>query len=184
MSSSFGGAIFMGKELYGKELKLKVVKFVLSGHSHRETAKKFKISTTPIEKWVNAYKIHGERGLESRNTEGHQKEIDGQYRLNVIQYKHEHGLSCTQTAAIFCLDVVTISRWDRKYREEGANAFMNDNKNKTLSPAERKKNKNSSLALENQKLIEENKQLHMENEYLKNLNALIQKRENSQKTIK
>lgn len=63
----------MGKKLYSKELKVEVVKFVLSGHSHRETAKKFKISTAPIKKWVNAYKIHGERGLESRNTEGHQK---------------------------------------------------------------------------------------------------------------
>ena len=63
----------MGKELYSKELKLEVVKFVLSGHPHRETAKKFMISTDPIEKWVNAYKLHGERGLESRNTEGHQK---------------------------------------------------------------------------------------------------------------
>ena len=168
----------MGKELYCKEIKLEAVQYVLSGHSYRQASEKFKISTTPIEKWVNAYKIHGEKGLESRNT-ARQKELDGQFRLNVIKYKNKHGLSCTQTASLFCLDVVTISRWDKKYHEKGEDAFMSDKNNQKISIKAKQKDNNSESVLENQILAAENRRLKMENEYLKKLNALIQERENS-----
>lgn len=100
----------MGKELFSEELKLAVVQYVLEGHTRKEASEKFCVSCTPIEKWVNLYKLHGAKGLLSRNLVGRQKGFDGEFRLKVLQYKQEHHLSCTQTAMHFCLDVVTVCR--------------------------------------------------------------------------
>ena len=85
-----------------------------------EGSEKFCISCTPIEKWVNLYKLHGAKRLLSRNLVGKQKGFDGEFRLKVLQYKQEHHLSCTQTAMHFCLDVVTVCRWGKKFQKEGA----------------------------------------------------------------
>lgn len=92
----------MGKELFSEELKLTVVQYVLEGHTRKEASEKFCVSCTPIEKWVNLYKLHGVKGLMSRNDTGRQKGFDGEFRLKVLQYKQEHRLSCTQTAMHFC----------------------------------------------------------------------------------
>lgn len=91
----------MGKELFTEELKLAVVQYVLEGHTRKEASEKFCVSRTPIEKWVNLYKLHGAKGLLGRNLMGRQKGFDGEFRLKVLQYKQEHHLSCTQTAMHF-----------------------------------------------------------------------------------
>ena len=40
----------MGKELFTEEFKMMVVQYVLEGHIRKETAEKFGVSCTPIEK--------------------------------------------------------------------------------------------------------------------------------------
>lgn len=166
----------MGKELFSEELKLAVVQYVLEGHTCKEASEKFCVSCTPIEKWVNLYKLHGVKGLLSRNLVGRQKGFDGEFRLKVLQYKQEHHLSCTQTAMHFCLDVVTVCRWEKKFQKEGARGLMKKQATKG-SEKRQKKQEQSELQQENKRLSEENYRLRMENDYLKKLNALIQKRE-------
>ena len=180
----------MGKELFSEELKLAVVQYVLEGHTRKEASEKFCVSCTPIEKWVNLYKLHGAKGLLSRNLVGRQKGFDGEFRLKVLQYKQEHHLSCTQTAMHFCLDVVTVCRWEKKFQKEGARGLMKKQatqkegarglmkKQATKGSEKRqKKQEQSELQQENKRLSEEIYRLRMENDYLKKLNALIQKRE-------
>lgn len=166
----------MGKELFSEELKLAVVQYVLEGHTRKEASEKFCVSCTPIEKWVNLYRLHGAKGLLSRNLVGRQKGFDGEFRLKVLQYKQEHHLSCTQTAMHFCLDVVTVCRWEKKFQKEGARGLMKKQATKG-SEKRQKKQEQSELQQENKRLSEENYRLRMENDYLKKLNALIQKRE-------
>lgn len=166
----------MGKELFSEELKLAVVQYVLEGHTCKEASEKFCVSCTPIEKRVNLYKLHGAKGLLSRNLVGRQKGFDGEFRLKVLQYKQEHHLSCTQTAMHFCLDVVTVCRWEKKFQKEGARGLMKKQATKG-SEKRQKKQEQSELQQENKRLSEENYRLRMENDYLKKLNALIQKRE-------
>ncbi len=169
----------MGKELFTEECKTKAVQYVLEGHTRKETAEKFGISLTTLEKWISLYRLHGSEGLLSRNLAGRQKGFDREFRLKVLQYKQEHNLSCTQTAMHFCLDVVTVCRWDKKFREEGAQGLVI--KRKTAAPAKKsKRQEQAELKKENQRLEEENQRLRMENDYLKKLNALIQKREKSE----
>lgn len=168
----------MGKELFTEELKLAVVRYVLEGHTRKEASEKFCVSCTPIEKWVNLYKLHGAKGLLSRNQVGRQKGFDSEFRLKVLQYKQEHHLSCTQTAMCFCLDVVTVCRWDKKFREKGAQGLMMKKK-PAVSTKRQKAQGQAELKKENKRLEEENLRLRMENDYLKKLSALIQKREES-----
>ena len=78
--------------MFTEELKIAVVQYVLEGHTRKETSEKFCVSCTPIEKWVNLYKLHGTEGLASRNLVGRQKGFDGEFRLKVLQYKQEHHL--------------------------------------------------------------------------------------------
>ena len=78
----------------------------------------------------------------------------------------------------FCIDVVTVCRWDKKFREKGAQGLMI--KHKPTTPTKRQKvQEQAELKKENKRLEEENLRLRMENDYLKKLNALIQKREKS-----
>lgn len=78
----------------------------------------------------------------------------------------------------FCLDVVTVCRWDKKFREKGAQGLMMNQK--AATPIKRQKAQEQvELKKENKRLEEENLRLRMENDYLKKLNALIQKREKS-----
>lgn len=154
----------MGKELFSEELKLAIVQYVLEGHTRKEASEKFCVSCTPIEKWVNLYKLHGAKGLLSRNLVGRQKGFDGEFRLKVLQYKQEHHLSCTQTAMHFCLDVVTVCRWEKKFQKEGAQGLMKKQATKG-SEKRQKKQEQSELQQENKRLSEENYRLRMENDY-------------------
>ena len=164
----------MGKELFTEELKLAVVQYVLEGHTRKEASEKFCVSCTTIEKWVNLYKLHGTKGLESRNLVGREKGFDGEFRLKVLQYKQEHHLSCTQTAMHFCLDVVTVCRWEQNFQKEGTQGLMKKQVTKSTEKRQ-KKQEQAELQQKNKWLSEENYRLRMENDYLKKLNALIQK---------
>lgn len=114
----------MGEELFTGELKPAVVQHVMDGRSGKEASEKFGVSCTPIEKWVNLYKMHGAKGLLSRNDVGRQKGFDDKFRLKTLQYKQEHHPSCMRTALHFRLDVVTVRRWDKQLREEGVQGIM------------------------------------------------------------
>jgi len=168
----------VGKEIYPYEIKLAVVKYVLEeGHSRKEAAQRYDVSCTVVEKWVNLYQNHGKEGLLSRNRRSQQQNFTGKFKLNVLEYMEENNLSYTQTAAIFCIDVVTVSRWARRYREEGAEALFKDNYGRNMlmtDKGDRRPSKAEGETGEN--LREEIERLRMENAYLKKLNALIQER--------
>ena len=76
----------------------------------------------------------------------------------------------------FCLDVVTVCRWEKKFQKEGAQGLMKKQAIKRIEKRQ-KKPEQAELQQKNKWLSEENYRLRMENDYLKKLNALIQKRE-------
>jgi len=169
----------MGKEKYSFEIKLAVVKYVLDEHhTHKEAAEKYYINTTSVEKWVNLYRCHGSEGLVSRNRWNRQQCFTGEFKLRVLEYMGINHLSYTQAAAVFCIDVVTVSKWDKLYRENGVQALFG--KGIVMdTKVHSKKTKKEPATLEMKQLQEENLRLRMENEYLKKLKALIQEKEKS-----
>ena len=76
----------------------------------------------------------------------------------------------------FCLDVVTVCRWEKKFQKEGAQGLIKKQGTKDVEKRQ-KKQEQAELQQENKRLSEEIYRLRMENDYLKKLNALIQKRE-------
>ena len=81
-----------------------------------------------------------------------------------------------QTAMHFCLDVVTVCRWEQNFQKEGTQGLMKKQMTKSTEKRQ-KKQEQAELQQKNKRLSEENYRLRMENDYLKKLNALIQKRE-------
>jgi len=169
----------VGKEKYSFEIKLAVVRYVLEGrHTYRQAAEKYGMSQYPVEKWVNLYRYHGEDGLKSRNRWNRQQCFTSKFKLSVLEYMEENHLSYTQTAAVFCIDVVTVSKWAKLYQEKGAQAFLKE-KSAMKGLPERKSEKPSTQEMK--QLQEENLRLRMENAYLKKLNALIREKGKSAK---
>lgn len=75
----------MGIEIYSYELKLEAVKYFLEkGHSHKEAAEHFGVTLYPVEKWVNLYKCHGEKGLESRNHWNRAQTFTGEFKTDLL----------------------------------------------------------------------------------------------------
>ena len=71
----------------------------------------------------------------------------------------------------------TVKRWERTYLEEGAEGLMEDKRgrNSTLNGSKRGRPPKLDKKVE-EDLIAENQRLKMEIEYLKKLDALVQKR--------
>ena len=67
------------------------------------------------------------------------------------------------------------SRWERIYYEEGKDALLIERRGRTKTGMPQKR-KQTIPSQEQEDLIAEVQRLRMENEYLKKLNALVQKR--------
>ena len=97
---------------------------------------------------------------------------------------HTNHLSATQTENHFKLGATNVVlKWERIYYEEGAQGLYEERcgRSRKMKSKEDKKKLNKDIE---EDLIAENQRLRMENEYLKNLNALVQeriKRENKKK---
>ena len=168
-----------------EELKLEVVQYVLSGHSIDQASKTYVVDKDSIGKWIAFYQHHGMEGLLTKQY-NHNK-YTGDFKISVIKYRQEHSLSQKQTAALFNIPSHrSIASWEAKYFKEGPAALFAETRGKAgyktgvmkgQKPTFSKKKKDESL-------LEENRRLRMENEYLKKLNALIQEREKYEKPTK
>ena len=170
---------------YTEEMKLEVIKYILAGHSLNQASNKFSIGRSSIQKWLGAYKIHGEEALLIK--ENCPNKYTGDFKISVVEYKLNHSLSIKQTIAHFNIpNTRSVALWEKKYLQEGADSLRVESRGRPKSCSTVMKNKKTSVKALSDKeiLLEENKRLRMENEYLKKLNALIQNREKLNKPIK
>lgn len=161
---------------YSNELKLEVVKYYIEEHhSYSECCKKFNIAhISSIQKWVRKYQENGPIGLMKQLKSSY----DGNFKQNVVEYMHDNHLSANQTACIFNLgDHNVVLKWERIYYEEGPQALYVESRGRSRKMNSKKISKNKKDNInEKEDLLEEVQRLRMENEYLKKLNALVQKR--------
>ena len=68
-----------------------------------------------------------------------------------------------------------VGKWERIYYEEGPQALYEERRGRRKNMISKQPIKKKKLD-ENEDLLEEVQRLRMENEYLKKLNALVQKR--------
>ena len=105
-----------------------------------------------------------------------------EFKMCVIMDMREHRLGYRETARKYNLGksgstVTTIQRWERIFLEEGAEGLMKERRGRACKESGTRKGRPPKLDKQvEEDLIAENQRLRMEIEYLKKLDALVQKR--------
>jgi len=113
------------------------------------------------------------------------KTYSSEFKISVIMDMREHHLGYRETVRKYWnisrgqdLNYVkTVQRWERIFLEEGAEGLMKDRRGRACKASGARKGRPPKLDKRvEEDLIAENQRLRMEIEYLKKLDALVQKR--------
>ena len=114
-----------------------------------------------------------------------QQKYSAEFKMGVIMDMREHHLGYRETVRKYW-DVKQgqehnylkqVQRWERIYLEEGAEGLMKERRGRACSAGGTRKGRPPKLDKKvEEDLIAENQRLRMEIEYLKKLDALVQKR--------
>ena len=112
------------------------------------------------------------------------KVYSAEFKISVIMDMREHHLGYRETARKYEMvnnsyggAISTLHRWERIYLEEGAEGLMKERRGKACSASGIRRGRPPKLDQKvEEDLIAENQRLRMEIEYLKKLDALVQKR--------
>lgn len=153
--------------------KLSAIDRVLSGKmSCNSSAKILGTTRSVVQLWIKKYEKYGKKGLFMK-----QGTYSGIFKKNVVEYMYQNRLSALETALRFGIPSdATVGIWERIYSEKGVGDLMKENRGR-----KGKKIKNINIKPEQtdtDKLLAEIERLRMENEFLKKLQALVQKRIN------
>lgn len=177
--SNYGG---FSMTKFSLEIKMKAVQLYLSGIGSPTIAQRLGVKTdTSILMWVARYRKYGVQGLEIRSPK---YDYDGDFKLKVLNWKKQHKASYSQTALQFDIsNPGTIANWQRKLNHFGMEAlFTRRGRAKHMTTNH---NRQASKQLsELERLKAENRALKVENEYLKKLDALVQRHGRSKKNTK
>ena len=113
-----------------------------------------------------------------------QQKYSAEFKIGVIMDMREHRLGYRETARKYDLvrqsetaAASMLHRWERIYLEEGAEGLMKERRGRACSAGGTRKGRPPKLDKKvEEDLIAENQRLRMEIEYLKKLDALVQKR--------
>ena len=163
------------------EKKVEIVNYYMTtSDGYVNTAKKFGISGSTVERLVAQFKTTGIEGLIHKNGT-----YSGNFKLHVLEYQKQNNLSDKETAVYFKIpNKGTIYVWRKKYLTGGYELLCRDGRGNPKNMATKKTKKNTEPKTELEKLREENQWLRMENAILKKLNALIQEEEESEQETK
>jgi len=156
---------------YSYEQKLAAVLRVLEEHmSPLESAKILGTAYEHVRRWVKRYENFGPEGLMSNKSI-----YTGDFKISVIKYMHKNSFSLSDTANKFNVSDTAVARWERIFYEEGPEGLFVEKRGRNKMSS--KKIKKPKLTKDTKEdLIAEVQRLRMENEYLKKLHALVQKR--------
>lgn len=180
MKNSNYGGFTMTK--FSFEVKLKAVQMYLAGIGSPTIARRLGIKgKISVQTWVARYRKYGIQGLEIRSPKF---DYDGDFKLKVLNWKKQHKASYPQTALQFDIsNPGTIANWQRKLKERGIEALFTRRGRANHMMTNHNHQARKQLS-ELERLKADNRALKVENEYLKKLEALVQRRGQSKKNIK
>ena len=162
---------------YTVEDKLQAVERYLNGNeSAIKIARSLETDHTAILKWVKQYEYSGMEAFIKPYTN-----YTPTFKMDVLNFMIENGTSLNETAAIFKIpSPSTISVWRKQFETLGLDALQSKKKGRPSMKKEfNKQSKQTPVKGSTEALEARIKQLEMENEYLKKLNALVQNKEKS-----
>ncbi len=163
--------VFMSKYTY--EEKLEAVLRVLNDEMGvNESARVLGCIPISLRQWIGLYKAHGPDALLNGGCS-----YSGEFKISVVEYMHSNHLSSVSTAAHFGIkSKASVLKWERIYYEVGPAGLLKTNRHGRPPKSMKKENIKDFSEQTWEDLIAEVQRLRMENEYLKKLNALVQKR--------
>jgi len=160
-----GCSFYMAK--YSIEFKKKAVRFYKE-NGQNETLRVYNISETAIQKWFR--QSEGEGFMRRKN-----RKYSVQDKLDIIAYYKQYGE--VETEQKYSISNSVFYKWERILHEEGSEALGIERRG-------RKSNKPKKDVNKDKDLLEELQYLRMENDYLKKLKALVEKREDQERKNK
>ena len=154
---------------YTKQFKLECVqKYKTGEHIDDPGGCKRKTFRNKVRHWVRIYDSLGEIGLEHKKPKR-----SWQDKMDMIQ-RVLNGESIQETALSNGIQENLLSKWYKIYQKSGIDGLKLDRRGRP--PKMAKKPKTSNEPKTKEELEKELEYLRTENEYLKKLNALVQKR--------
>ena len=162
-------------KVYSAEFKVTVVEAYLRGEgSHREICKRYEISSTSVVrrwiKWYNGYREFKERSSakgEIYMTKG--RKTTQEERAKIVAFCIEHNYDYGLTVKTYNVSYQQIYAWVRKYEEGGVDK-LKDNRGRS-KPVE-EMTEVEKLKAEMKILEAKNRQLEIENAFIKKLQEL------------
>ena len=158
---------------FTKEFKLECIRKYKSGERIDDPGGcKHSTFRHTVVRWVRIYDSVGEAGLEHRF-----KMKTWQDKLALVQ-RVVDGESLQSVSIDNAIEESLLSKWYKIYQESGIDGLKLDKRGRP--PKMAKKSKTSNEAKTKEELEKELEYLRAENEYLKKLSALVQKRKGRQ----
>lgn len=158
---------------YTKKFKLDCIKKYKAGeHIDDPGGCKHETFRNKVRIWVRIYDVLGEVGLEHKKPKRSWKD-----KLDMIQRVLD-GESLTEVALSNGMQACNLSNWYKIYQKFGVDGLKLDRRGRP--PKMTKKPKLSNEPKTKEKFEKELEYLRAENEYLKKLKALVQKRKDRQ----
>jgi transposase len=152
----------------------RAVEMVLGqGKSYCSVARQLQTSDRLVSRWVNAFRLHGIEGLSLKNNGSY----SGALKLRLIREMQENALSLHQMSAQYLITPSALSGWRRLYEQHGASALLAEKPRGRPPKMKKSSPKTEENPTDYEKLLKENERLRIENDYLKKVRALIQKKE-------
>ena len=165
-----GGSFLMR---YTKEFKLECVRKYKAGKCIDDPGGcKHKTFRAKVRRWVRIYDALGEIGLEHKKPKR-----SWQDKMDMIQRVLD-GESIQNAALSNGIQECLLSKWYKIYQESGIDGLKLDRRGRHRRMAKKPKTSNETKTTE--ELEKELEYLRAENEYLKKLSALVQKRKGRQ----
>ena len=158
-----------------------IVRYQEGLESMTEIARSIGTDESVVRNWVKQFKYHGLAAFEKTYTS-----YTPQFKMDVLNFMREKDVSPNEAAAFFRISSPgLIRKWRAQLETKGYEAFSPKKKGPKSMKKESKKQPEDILAEGSTQSLEARiKQLEMENEYLKKLNALVQAKEKSPKKTK
>lgn len=152
---------------YSTGFKKKIVKHY-KNNGFSETLRVYNISSTALRNWLR----QSESDIFMRKTN---KKYTVQEKLVILAYYKENGI--VDTEAKYRISHSVFYKWERILHEEGSEALGIERRGRKSKGPKKDVNKDKDL-------LEELQYLRMENDYLKKLKALVEKREDQERKNK
>jgi transposase len=161
------------------DFKIAIVKQALErNRSIIKISEDHQINRRMLQRWVQFYERFGEAGLVPQSNK-----YSLETKLAVINSLKDNNLSLGEACLRFSIRSTSVlTKWISIYQQQGIEGLAIERRGKSNSMAIKDSSKKIIKALtDHEKVLEENRLLRAENDFLKKLRALIQKEEEEKK---